>query len=345
MSAAKVSVELAEAVDNSAVPLLRFIVRVSYQPNLESVLHVAGELFTASDVFLSRLEEAGPESDQSLNAKSPLENNVRPAEYMATLTAQLSDAALKAIEKERESDQKRDVKLKLKLYVTELVSNAKISSIHLVKPSRSVGLNDIFGLVPPQYQNALMLPLYYYDPNIYSTQEDGWLISGNGGPNFLILRKSVIDIGHKIPASDWVNDFKPKMKLGKYLVVELPEPLDSTLGGECFDHLQRARKAFDMWNAKEVFVECREMATCLDKLFKEKAGAGSFLYDVRWGRAYQWFAKGKPNWSSWGIHEEDKEFEQYNDTIPPKRSDVEALLLTAEVLFKYATELLKELDS
>jgi hypothetical protein len=346
MNAVEADVVQAEAADDSAVPLLRFKVRVQYQPNLELVLHVAGELFTAHDVFLSRLEEVGSVSDQFLSAKSPSENYAR-TEYVTTLTAQLDDAALKVIERERESSQKRDVWLRLRLYVTKLLSKASITNIHLVKlPPGSAGLRDIFGLVQMQFHNTLMLPLYYNDPSIAADRpSDGWLISGGGDPVFLALRKSEIAVDHKIPASDWVHDFKPRMKLGKYLVVELPEPLDPALGGACFEYLQQAREAFDMWNTDGVYAGCRKMAKCLDSIIKEKAGVDSFLYKERWGRATFRFAEGKPNWASFSLHSDELKRSYRETDIILRRADAEVMLISAEALFKYAMELLKEIGS
>ena len=33
-----------------------------------------------------------------------------------------------------------------------------------------------------------------------------------------------LDIQHRIPSADWVHDYAPKFGLGKWMVVELPQP-------------------------------------------------------------------------------------------------------------------------
>lgn len=336
------SVLSVEAADRSAVPLLRFKVKIPYIQYSRIILRVGGELFTTGDIFLSKLEETEfPTSDEQLLNARRLSDGAERAEYVVSLIAQLNDASLEAIEKERDAEPKHDVKLKLKLYVTALDSAVVLSNLHLKKLPRSAYLNELFSLVPATLQGDLELPLYYYDPALRPNLIDGWFISGDNGPTLLKLSKSKTDTGYTIPASDWIHDFKPKMNLGKYLVVELPQPIEAAPGGNCYEYLQHAKIAFDEWNIKGVFAECREMGKCLDDLIKEKVGENSFLYKERWSRAYGRFAQGKENWASMDLHEVELKG-IYDDNFKITKADAEALLLTAEVLFKYAMELLNE---
>lgn len=335
------SVILVEAVDKSAVPLLRFKVKIPYSQHNTMILRVAGELFTVSDIFLSKLEETEFPPEQLLNA-SILSDSIKPAEYAVSLISQLNDASLEAIEKERDAEPKHDVRLKLVLHITALESVAVVSNLHLIQPPKNAAyFREIFSLVPPQFHDALRLPLYYFDPARTDRYTDSWFISGDNGPAFLKLIKSKTPIPCTIPASDWIHDFKPRMDLEKYLVVELPQPMEPARGGECYEHLQRAKVMFDQWDIKGIFGECREMGKCLNNLIKEKAGENSFLYKERWSRAYERFAEGKENWASMALHEEDLR-KTYGDGVKLTRADAEVLLLSTEVLFKYAMELLNE---
>lgn len=342
MSVLNVSVVSIEAADRSAVPLLRFKVKVPYKQYSRIILQVAGELFTASGIFLSKLEETEfpTSAEQLLNARMPSDKEEQ-AEYVVSLTAQLNDSSLKAIEKERDAEPKHDTRLKLELYVTALDSAAVVSNLHLKKPPRSAYFKDLYALVPDKFQDGLELPLYYLDPDLRRDLIDSWFISGESGPALLKLGKYKTDTGYTIPASDWIHDFKPRMNLGKYIVIELPQPMEPARGGKCYEHLQRAKVAFDQWDIKGVFYECRELGKCLDVLIKEIGGDKSFLYNVRWERAHLRFAEGDKNWASMALHEVDLG-KTYGDNVKFTRADAEALLLSAEVLFKYAMELLNE---
>jgi hypothetical protein len=346
------SVASSEAVESSTEPLLRLTVDLSlgHPAEYAAILWVGGELFTAGGRFLAPLfEELRQNPASPISARIPGGTLPSPANhhYLVQLLAPLSQGALDAIELEREADKKHDVVLKLRLHYVGLVSNALVSDIRLMEiknPPSSPLAKEILDNIPSHLRNGVYLPLYYASPPQYPNNVDAWLLSGDNGPTFLNVERSIVELNHRIPSSDWINEYKSKLGLGRYITVEMPLPSDGSEEGRCHEYLKRARKAYDIWDLKSVFANCRDLVKCLDDLVKERLGGESFTYKERWGRASQRFAQGHPNWASFPLHEEDMRKNYREGEFRVGRADAEAILLSAEVLFKYAMDLLREAD-
>ena len=141
-----------------------------------------------------------------------------------------------------------------------------------------------------------------------------------------------------IPQSHWVGRVLPALGLGKYFILEIPQGTGAI--PEAWSYLEKADLAFKNWNSKEVFANCRELGTLLDRHVKMKFGAGDFSYKERWGRAYGKFS----DLASVDLHLEDlKKSNTYlPDSVKTNKADAEHLILRAKALIKYAGDLLAE---
>jgi len=177
-----------------------------------------------------------------------------------------------------------------------------------------------------------------YDPAFYSPRTDGWVISGFNGPTFLQVTVISEECLFTISASDWINDYAPKLKLGRFVTVEIPA--EGELFGKASEYLAKADQAFLRWDTKGVFSNCREVGSFLDVVVKKKLGEDSFAYRERWVRAYKHFE----HWASLDLHNENLKQSYPPEDVKLGRPDSEYLLVNTKLLVKFAQELLKEND-
>lgn len=140
-----------------------------------------------------------------------------------------------------------------------------------------------------------------------------------------------------IPQSYWVKSVLPSLSLNKIYLLEIPE--GNTIIQEAWKYIETAEAAFRNWNSKEVFGNCREAGTLVDRLLKAKFG-DDFTYNERWGRAYAKFT----HMASLDLHLEDlkKSLKYPPDSIKTDKIDAEQLIIRTKTLVKYAGELLNE---
>lgn len=322
-------------LDKSAVPAIRFGVRLQYLPNKEAILNVRGKLLNNNDKLLAFLEE-----DEYGRSEEPLTASTQPGfprDANINLLAVLDQHSIESIEKNRKEDPKHDVYIKLVIYVEKIISNLVISNIHFV-PIRNLSTIDIKNQVPSDQD--VSLPLYWYTPNTPSNLgHDQNILAADSGEVFLRISRETVTIPHRIPSTDWVNDYLPKFTGSKYLTIEIPLDLEYDVYKRCYKYLEEAEKAFGNWNSKGVFANVRSLWKDLDEEIKAAVGVNSYIYE-KWKRASYRFAKDEFNFASMDLHNE--ELEKKYHVFSVGRSDMEALLLSAKVLYKYAVELLEE---
>lgn len=107
------------------------------------------------------------------------------------------------------------------------------------------------------------------------------------------------EIRLEVPQSHWVKRILPALGIGEYFLIEIPKGKKTVQAA--WDYLDKSESAFRNWNSKEVYANCRELGSLLDKSMKDKFGAGHFSYAIRWKRAYDGFN----NLASWNLHLED----------------------------------------
>jgi len=258
----------------------------------------------------------------------------KPAKYLSHLVGELNENSLKRIDDSRVKDPKRDVKLKLEIYVKVLESVALIDQLREIDPKTLIPGKIV---TVPRYQGgesqASIIVRGWSDNNFQSDKNTGWDLSGNGNPTFLQFKVLKAEVPYRIPATDWISDYAPKFGLGHHVIVEMPAK-DGPLFRETSTYLTKAEEAFGRWDTKGVFSNCREIGTLLDKAVKDKYGKDSFAYGEKWGRAYARFS----DWASFDLYLEDLKKKYKPDDVRTDRPDSESLLLSTKILIKYAQE-------
>lgn len=331
------------ALENRAHPTVAFDVEIDFGEGYQAFVGIEGWLKTEAGLYITSLreviEQGKPTEPFKLAAReSAFDSQLfKSSKFHTRVIAQLDSTALEALEDSRSKDPKKNLLLKLELVERTVEATASVAHLQDVDPSQTLrGVPIQVTTSSGRMENSKLVGRVY-DPNFRSNYSNGWVISGNNGPTFLQIRVISEECPFKISASDWINDYAPKLRLGRFVTVEIPAE------GELFDkaaaHLAKADEAFLRWDTKGVFSNCREVGSLLDGFVKREFGDDSFAYRERWGRAY---AKHFENWASLDLHNEDLKRKYPPEQVKSDRPDSECLLTSTKLLVKFAQELLKE---
>jgi hypothetical protein len=327
--------------DKSIPPGISFEVSLSHIKYQEAIISVGGWLETDEKKIIANLIEV-PErklTSTEIGAKeSVFDSQFKEETYKTTVIAPLDKKGLNYLENRRMKNRKGDLHLNLILNVKSIESKASVSHLHRVS-SKEIGLQ------PPKVSRRSggltegEIIVYAYDREFSPGASNQWILSGNGSPVFLatkvqILRKENI----RIPSTDWIHDYAPKLGLGEYFIVEIPK--GEKIIEKAWNYVEKAEECFRRWDTKGVFANCRETGSLLDELVKKKFRKNSFIYGERWGRTYSRFE----NFASLDLHIEDiRKSQKYAlEDIKISKADAEHILIVTKALIKLAEELLKE---
>lgn len=332
------------ALENCSHPTLAFDVEIDFTEWQQAFVGVEGWLKTEAGLYVTNLcevvDQSKPMEPLKLAARESAfdRQHFKPSKFHTRVIAQLDPMSLEALEDARGKDPKKNLLLKLELVERTVEATASVAHLQDIDPSQT-SLSVPFRVMTSSGRSEdCKLVGRVYDSGFSTVYTNGWVISGDNGPSFLQVKILSEECSHKISASDWINDFAPKLKLGKFVTVEIPAE------GELFDkaavHLAKADEAFLRWDTKGVFSSCREVGSLLDGLVKREYGKDSFTYKERWGRAY---TKHFENWASLDLHNEDLKGRYPSpEQVKLERPDSECLLMSTKLLVKFAQELLKE---
>jgi len=349
--------------EKSVLPGISFDVEISYEKYTEAIVNIGGWLATDDEKVVAEIKEEviesvrkPPRSNDIGARSSAFDKEFKEDIYKTTLVAPLSREALNYIEKKRKEDRKGDVNLTLILNLKTINSKALISHVYGIRP-QDIGLRPIN--IPGTIEGTLSVLLYALNPEYSSPIANRWLLSGDGKPVFLGISEQTLKGSIRIPSTDWIHDYAPKLGLGEYFVVEIPKGKEVIK--EAWSYVEKAEESFRNWNIEGVYANCRDAGNLLNKEMERELGKESFAYNERWGRAYLKFFN---YLVSLGLHLEDmkgKNWEELIKNLPegfphPKRyadypveelkrfgrPDAEYVLTATKLLIKYAEELLEE---
>ena len=331
----------AKPYEDSIPPGILFDVEISYTKLMEIIVNVKGWLKTDDGKIIATVYELPAPNilKGEIGARNTsYDDKIKEEIYETMIIAPLSRDAIKYLEERRMVNEKGDVYLTLDLNITCLKSKAVIWSSFIIevqrlprqlrdvleniKVSTSRGTKSIEGIV-----------VYTYDQRFTPERTDRWIISGDNSPIFMEVYEYRLESRVRIPATDWIHDYAPKLGLGEYFIIEIPS---NGKIKEAWDLVEKAEESFRRWDIKGVYSYCREVGSLLDRILKDRLGKDSFDYRERWGRAYGKFE----HMVSLALHEEDLK-NRYKD-VRIEKADAEYVLFHTKLLIKYAEELLKD---
>jgi len=173
----------------------------------EVPITITGQLLTSDGQRIAAIgEEAFPAEPIHILARG---SHITTADRKTNidLSAQLDEKALHHISDLRATKPQGDVRLRFDLVVTCIVGNVKLATFRIAS-------EDFV-----QYVN---------EPRFQTGQSNMWVLSGDGGPEYMAVRKDRFTKHLTIPGSDWIGNFAPPFGLGSFVLIELPEFNPST---------------------------------------------------------------------------------------------------------------------
>jgi hypothetical protein len=233
-----------EVVPKTIEPTISFRLGVSCRDAQQVVVAVSGGLFMPSDTFVGPAFEWPKQDsdDQGLQAALPNAGERQKREHWWMLAVRLGRRQLDHIESTRERDHKKDVHLDLEVSVRVLSSTAEPWPMGEVEAKIQPGVRLVATVNPTNARRVLM-------------ESDGYQGS------FLRFKTIMSSIRHRIPSADWVHEFAPKLGLGTFEVVEIPDPSDlkGDLGERMAKAFEAARKARQSLRAGEWEDVCQDL--------------------------------------------------------------------------------------
>lgn len=324
--------------EKSIPPAISFTVEIEHVRYQEAIVNIDGWLESDDGKKLAEIIEVLPEnlqSDELWARRSRLDAQFTAKTYRTTLIAPLNKRTLDYIEKRRMEDKKRDVHLTLNLSVKSIGSKAVLFHIYDFDPKNLRLQKPLLVRTPSGRQIDGKIVLSVQDYEYSATQDNRWIISGERKPSFLSVNgQNLIKKGIRIPSTDWIHDYAPKLELGEYFIVEILKGKRQLK--KAWEYVEKAEECFRQWDTKGVYANCREVGSLLDTTIGKKFKKDDFVRE-RWSRTYQRFK----TFASLDLHLEDiKQSQKFlAEDVRIGKPDVEHVLIVTKALIKYAEEL------
>lgn len=140
---------------------------------------------------------------------------------------------------------------------------------------------------------------------------------------------------YAINSQEW-SKIKSQMDFSKSSYIEISEMASSSK--EVMRYIDLAEKAYNDWDYKGVFNNCREAGSLLNVEVKRALGARSFAFAEKWKRAFANFE----SFASLALHVEDiRGGKKYtSEEISFTRSDADHMIILTKSLSGFATNLI-----
>lgn len=324
--------------EQSVSASISFEVDIAHTKRQEAILNIEGWLESDDGKMLVKIglmPQTETQSTEVAARGSIFDTDFKETIYNTKLIASLDQRALSYIEDRRMKNMKRDVFLTLCLRVRSIVTKATVSHFHEIADG-SAGIPSVVSISTSSGRRTQGRILAYGHDSQFSTQFNNlWIISGEGSPVFLTINDQVLKKeGIRIPSVDWIHDFKPKLGLGQYFIVEIPK--GKGVVKEAWDYVEKAEECYGQWDTKGAYANCREVGKLLDRTIN-----GKFKNDPitkKWKRAIEKFE----TLTSLNLHEEDIKEQEPKGEITIGRPEAEHILIVTKAMIKYAEELLEE---
>ncbi|MCK4433933.1 hypothetical protein KAU92_00475 [Candidatus Bathyarchaeota archaeon] len=322
----------------SIPPGIMFEIKIAYQKFHEAVISIEGWLRSNDGKILAKAVEASPSGQpksSEIGARGSIrDKNFKEEVYTSTLIARLEKKALNYIENRRIQNKKRDIFFTLDLNVRSIETRAEISHLHQTDP-RPYLTKPLIVTKRSGAKDTGSLLAYAYDPEFFPSLTNLWVISGSGSQVFLsINQQSLKKEGIRIPSTDWIHDYAPKLELGEYFIVEIAKGKMTIK--KAWEYVEKAEECYRQWDTKGAYANCREVGKLLSEVIKKRFRKSPMI--KKWKRAIEKFEK----LTSLDLHEEDIKEEVPKGEISISKADTEHILIVTKALIKYAEELLQE---
>ena len=315
--------------EKSVVPSIKFDVKIEHKKCQESIIGVNGWIESKNGKIITEISEIAVEDlkiSHIMAKNSDYDPRFENGIYEVSFLSLLNEKSLEYIEKRR-IETNGDVELNLRLRVRFIRSNATLFHSKLVDPSElDINISNL--------SDKDEIVAYTYDSSFSPRKDDCWVISGKGSPVFLSVVERELKKDIRIPSSDWIRDYSPKLGIGEYFIVEIPKGKKELQ--RAWDYMNKAENSYMHWDTKGTYANCREIGNYLNEIiYKEFEGSPIIK---KWKRAnvkleYR---------NSLDLHLEEIKNEIPKGDIEINKAEAEYVLIMTKALIKYAEELLNE---
>jgi len=184
--------------------------------NREIPLEISGHVLSENNKKLANMHQIFHFENQQIELSALQDRYNREYNANFKLTAPLNQRILDYIETLRTTNSKSDVILNIEIFVKLLETKIILSNMILGEKNNE-GFKQVF---------------YKHDPEFLTTetQINMWILSGNGGPEFIQTVNKKFTTRVTISSSDWIHDYCPVYQIGKFAVFEflIPEYVEGT---------------------------------------------------------------------------------------------------------------------
>ena len=193
-------------------------------------IKIQGELFSEDKFKIGDLKDISSSNTSNLwlNAKDTPDQKKNNS-FNIVLSCELNERTINHIENYRvnKKEMTKDIVFYVQLNTQFLESNVILAHFHLTGGSNEDDAHNTY---------------YQYKRNFRPDRTNLWLLSGNGGPNFLNQRKYAInDIEIKIDLMEWINTYISYLNIGNVIIYEFLQPDEIILSKELSERYDRAQ--------------------------------------------------------------------------------------------------------
>lgn len=268
---------------SAADPTLRVEITREYQQIYNVPLDIRGTVSAEDGSVVGELSLAPTPENGSKDGILPNpKTNVGNVRRTYFFNCRLTPLGLERLLDCRDRNQRKDVILNLSFLVTSLRPHFSTTGLTTVKIEDPRRLGQIG--VPTPGGNTVRLVFHAWDlPNQENLADLPPLAMGTSewGPAIGTYQREIETHTHTVRSSDWVQDFSPAFGIGRFITVELPDPIQLKPKASGFGaRLSRAASALEPMRhdiEEGEWTQCVEHSRPVVELLKDESAVKSIL--------------------------------------------------------------------
>lgn len=229
-----------EPLKERVIPEIRFDIPLYYGASYEMPIGSTGILLSEDGKKISDLVEIVSDTSYELAAREG--GKQKEEETTLSMVAKLDSIVLDHIEDLRSKNRRGNVEFRFKITVKALNSRSALSHMKLFD------IGAFKDSLPPEYQKDAKIVIYgspRSKSSFVADRSNMWILSGKDGPTFLEIKNQQLDGGVIIHLDEWLHDFCPILKVGKFAVFEFQVPAYIEGKGDLRERINEAIKAVE----------------------------------------------------------------------------------------------------
>lgn len=231
-----------EPLRDSVSPEIRFDIPMYYSANYEMPIGSTGILLSEDNKKTSDLVEIVTDASKSFELAANEGGKRREGETTLSMVSKLDSIVLDHIEDLRSKNHRGKVKFRLEITVRTLNSRSTLSYMDFF------GSTAFASSLPEHQKDAkfvIYIPPKKSRDRFVADRSNMWILSGDSSPTFLEIRNHQLKGEVTIQRDEWLQDFCPILKVGKFAVFEFQFPEYNEGRGDLPERINEAINAVE----------------------------------------------------------------------------------------------------